>query len=363
MESILRMTLGIGKDPMKPSDGNVRRGLEAVDVLEFDIWEQLGDFLQRLHVAERGCEDQLVAIGGKRIGVPVFDMAAAVWLRGIFQDHFGLSRTSPIYVAGGLEAARSGDEHPQFYPHHFKHERRNDKSLAVLVAEGEIDALYTARAPSTWPSTSVSRLFADPMRAELDYFSKTKIFPPMHVIAVKRKLAEANPGLTLAIFNAFAQAQKNCQGKTVRLGRLVHDVAVAARKSHCYRAAAWQGLLAGGPREEPRDASSHHSLHDRRWPDRECSFTRGIVFRRGHLGNIERSFVARCFFPKGMQAARDGERSQRRNDRSADVGFHEFKQVLDRSAHANASELAHWPKVLESLGHKYCFSFNGLMSA
>ena len=147
-------------------------------------------------------------LAGKRIGIPVFDMAAAVWLRGIFQDHYGLSRTSPIYVAGGLEAARTGDEHPQFYPDRFIHEQRNDKSLAVLLAEGEIDALYTARAPSTWPSASVSRLFEDPMQAELDYFSKTKIFPPMHVVAVKRKHAEANLGLTMAIFNAFAHAQK-----------------------------------------------------------------------------------------------------------------------------------------------------------
>jgi 4,5-dihydroxyphthalate decarboxylase len=146
-------------------------------------------------------------LAGKRIGVPVFDMAAAVWLRGIFQDHFGLARTAPIYVSGGLEAARHGDEHPQFYPKRFQHEERNDKSLAVLLAEGAIDALYTARSPSTWPSASVSRLFDDPMGAELDYYSKTKIFPPMHLIAIKRKLAEANPGLTMAIFKAFAEAQ------------------------------------------------------------------------------------------------------------------------------------------------------------
>jgi 4,5-dihydroxyphthalate decarboxylase len=146
-------------------------------------------------------------LAGKRIGVPVFDMAAAVWLRGIFQDHFGLARTSPIYVAGGLETARTGDEHPQFYPDKFRHEERTDKSLAVLLAEGEIDALYTARAPSTWPSNSVSRLFENPMQAELDYYSKTGIFPPMHLIAVKRTIAESNPGLMLAIFNAFAQAQ------------------------------------------------------------------------------------------------------------------------------------------------------------
>jgi 4,5-dihydroxyphthalate decarboxylase len=147
-------------------------------------------------------------LAGKRIGVPVFDMAAAVWLRGIFQDHFGLPRTAPIYVAGGLEAARSGDEHPQFYPDRFRHEERNDRSLAALLAEGEIDALYTARAPSTWPSPSVRRLFEDPMRVDLDYFAKTGIFPAMHVVAVKRKLAEANPGLLKSVYGAFAQAQK-----------------------------------------------------------------------------------------------------------------------------------------------------------
>jgi 4,5-dihydroxyphthalate decarboxylase len=147
-------------------------------------------------------------LAGKRIGVSVFDMAAAVWLRGIFEDHYDLPRTSPIYVAGGLEAPRTGDEHPQFYPDRFKHETRNDQGLAALLAAGEIDALYTARAPSTWPSASVSRLFEDPMPAELDYFSKTGIFPAMHVIAIKRPLAEANPGLTMAIFQAFAQAQK-----------------------------------------------------------------------------------------------------------------------------------------------------------
>jgi 4,5-dihydroxyphthalate decarboxylase len=147
-------------------------------------------------------------LAGKRIGIPVFDMAAAVWLRGIFQDHFGLPRTAPIYVAGGLEAARTGDEHPQFYPEQFAHEHRSDKSLAVLLAEGEIDALYTARAPSSWPSATVSRLFDQPTEAELGYFLKTGIFPPMHLIAIKRTIAESNPGLPRAVFDAFTQAQK-----------------------------------------------------------------------------------------------------------------------------------------------------------
>jgi 4,5-dihydroxyphthalate decarboxylase len=146
-------------------------------------------------------------LAGKRIGVPVFDMAAAVWLRGIFQDHFGLPRTAPIYVSGGLENARRGDEHPQLHPGHFRHEERTDESLAILLAKGEIDALYTARAPSTWPSATVKRLFERPMEVDLEYFSKTGIFPPMHLVAIKRSIADSAPGLTAAIFESFARAQ------------------------------------------------------------------------------------------------------------------------------------------------------------
>jgi 4,5-dihydroxyphthalate decarboxylase len=152
-------------------------------------------------------------LAGKRIGVPVFDMAAAVWLRGIFQDHYGLPRTAPIYVSGGLEAPRREDEHPQIYPSQFAFEERRDASLAQLLAKGEIDALYTARAPSTWPSQSVGRLFDNPIEAELAYFNKTGIFPAMHIVAIKRPLAAAYPDLPMAVFKAFAKAQEIAQGR------------------------------------------------------------------------------------------------------------------------------------------------------
>jgi 4,5-dihydroxyphthalate decarboxylase len=152
-------------------------------------------------------------LSGKRIGIPVFDMAAAVWLRGIFAEHFGLERTAPIYVSGGLEEARRGEEHPQHYPAEFRIEHVTDRSLADLLAMGHIDALYTARAPSTWPSPNVERLFPDPIAAELHYFEQTRIFPPMHIVAIKRPLVERHPGLARSVFDAFGAAQRLAQAK------------------------------------------------------------------------------------------------------------------------------------------------------
>jgi hypothetical protein len=45
-----------------------------------------------------------------------------------------------------------------------------------------------------------------------------------------------------------------------------------------------------------------------------------------------------------MQAARHGERSHHRDNSSADVGFHEFKEVLDRPAHGKKP--LNWPTGL-----------------
>jgi len=162
-------------------------------------------------------------LAGKRIGTMVWDMAAAVWLRGIFAEFHGLPIAAPIYVNAGLNEPRHGEDHPQFYPAGVTVEHVTDRSLSDMLATGEIDALYTARAPDSFFSAPerVGRLFADPMAAELDYFRATGICPPMHLVAVKAALVEAHPGLPRALFDGFAESQ--------RLARLrLHDSATLA---------------------------------------------------------------------------------------------------------------------------------------
>lgn len=162
-------------------------------------------------------------LAGKRIGTMVWDMAAAVWLRGIFDEHFGLPARSPIYVSAGAEAPRTGDDHPQEYPPGYTIEHRADASLSAMLESGEIDALYTARAPSSFFNAPdrVGRLFADSVTAELDFFRRTGLHPAMHLIAVKRPLVEANPWLPMALYRAFAEAQAVAQAR-------LHDSATLA---------------------------------------------------------------------------------------------------------------------------------------
>ena len=54
-----------------------------------------------------------------------------------------------------------------------------DQTLVAMLREGELDALFTARAPSSFINGEphISRLFADTRAAERAYYQKTGLFP------------------------------------------------------------------------------------------------------------------------------------------------------------------------------------------
>src|SRR5204863_9814480 len=84
------------------------------------------------------------------------------------------------------------------------------KTLSQMLETGEIDAMYTPRAPSSFISGSgkVRRLFQNYAAVEREYFQKTKIFPIMHVIAIRRDVYEENPWVAQSLFKAFMLAQR-----------------------------------------------------------------------------------------------------------------------------------------------------------
>jgi len=148
---------------------------------------------------------------GKRIGNPEYQMTAPVWIRGILSDEYGVPVTSSTYFQGGEEEPGRPEKLPLKLPPEIQvRPIPLDRTLAAMIASGEIDALYATRAPSTFKTApdKVRRLFENYQAAEREYFQKTKIFPIMHVIAIRRDVYEENPWVAQSLFKAFMLAQR-----------------------------------------------------------------------------------------------------------------------------------------------------------
>jgi len=150
-------------------------------------------------------------LAGKRIGVPEYQMTAPVWIRGILQDEYGVDAASPEYCTGGEEEPGRDEKIRLDLPTKVRVRPIGaDKTLAGMLADGELDALHTARMPSTFVSRpgTVRRLFENYAEVEKAYFRKTRIFPIMHTVVIRRELYDANRWIAQSLLKAFTQAQR-----------------------------------------------------------------------------------------------------------------------------------------------------------
>jgi 4,5-dihydroxyphthalate decarboxylase len=150
-------------------------------------------------------------LAGKRIGTPEYQMTAPVWIRGILADEYGVDPASPAYVTGGEEEPGRDEKLKLELPAKFRIERLGpQQTLAAMIAAGEIDALYTARTPSTYRTRpgAVRRLFENYVEVERAWFRKTRIFPIMHTVVIRRELYRAHPWIAQSLQKAFIAAQR-----------------------------------------------------------------------------------------------------------------------------------------------------------
>lgn len=82
------------------------------------------------------------------------------------------------------------------------------KNLSQMLADGEIDAIFSATKPSSLDTSpdKVTHLFPNYKEVEAEYFARTNIFPIMHVVAIKRAVYEANPWIAKTLTKAFAKS-------------------------------------------------------------------------------------------------------------------------------------------------------------
>jgi 4,5-dihydroxyphthalate decarboxylase len=147
---------------------------------------------------------------GKRVGVPEYAMTLALWVRGILSDSFGVDVSKLRYRTGGLNVPGRVERLVLDLPSDLEvMPLGEDVSLNAAILDGDLDAIIAPAPPQAFVegNTLVQRLIKNPGPAEQAYFKKTGIFPIMHIVGVKRDVAEAHPDLCPALISAFGDAR------------------------------------------------------------------------------------------------------------------------------------------------------------
>ncbi|HEV8020295.1 MAG TPA: hypothetical protein VGP41_03460 [Candidatus Lustribacter sp.] len=154
-------------------------------------------------------------LAGKRIGVPLYTMTAAVFQRGLLEHDCGVDLSGVHWVQGATnEATSHGDPTamPLLAPVDIE-QNASGRSLSDLLDAGEVDAVIGTSIPKAMATNpDIVRLFPDFRAVEQDYYRRTHIFPIMHTLVVQRSVYDRDPSLGPRLYKAF-DAAKNLSRK------------------------------------------------------------------------------------------------------------------------------------------------------
>lgn len=173
---------------------------------------------------------------GKRVGIPEWAQTAGIYARGLLQHEYGVDLASISWLQAGVHQPGRVEKVQLALPAGVRVRPVSDKSLAQMLASGELDAAISARDPGG------ERLFRDYIPVEAAYFAKTRIYPIMHVLVLRREVYERDRWIAMNLLKAFDEAKRR---SVARLGDIsVSHVALPWLAEHASR---WRELAGEDP--------------------------------------------------------------------------------------------------------------------
>ncbi len=154
---------------------------------------------------------------GKKVGLPEYQLTANVWARAFLEDDYGVKPSDIHWVRGGIDDAGRPEKISIALPPGVRlTDAPEGRTISQLLIDGEIDAFMAPRTPSpaALKHPKIGWLFPDTEAVAKDYYRRTGIFPIMHLIGIRRTLAEKYPYLPFAVLKAFEKS------KAIALGEL-----------------------------------------------------------------------------------------------------------------------------------------------
>jgi 4,5-dihydroxyphthalate decarboxylase len=147
---------------------------------------------------------------GKKVGSPEWAHSAAVYMRGWMHNDMGVKLEEVHWVQAGANSPGREEKVELDLPQGVKLTRIPDKSLSQLLAAGEIDCAIIARPPTCFLEghPDVVRLFPDYLEMEEEYYQRTRVWPIMHIIAMRKRIVDEHPWAARNLYNAFQESKR-----------------------------------------------------------------------------------------------------------------------------------------------------------
>ena len=149
-------------------------------------------------------------LNGKRIGLPLYTMTAAIWIRGLLMHDYGVGLSTTTWIEGSVNKA-GGYGQPAVFPLVNQvsiASNTSSKSLSQLLAEGDTDAIINPENPQCFGEYShIQRLFPNYKSVEKAYFQNTGIFPMMHLVVLRRDLRERHRFIATSLYKGLVESK------------------------------------------------------------------------------------------------------------------------------------------------------------
>jgi 4,5-dihydroxyphthalate decarboxylase len=183
--------------------GHLRRVDEGDDrFVALPIFILRGFAGRDLYVRKDGPVKRPSDLIGKRVGLYSWVASGSVWYRH-FMVHVGVPLDAVEWWVGDIEGAGETSHVVTLPPD--VNPVAPGRFLAEMLTSGEIDAMWSPPRPRLFhPSHGpLVRLFADYRAADMAYFAATRVFPPLHLVVLRRAVWENSPWVARALTDAF----------------------------------------------------------------------------------------------------------------------------------------------------------------
>lgn len=156
-----------------------------------------------LYVRKDGPVKTAADLRGKRVGMYDWVASGSIWYRH-FLNFIGVPPEGLQWTIGEVDGARITN-HAYTLPEGVK---ATPRPLSELLIEGELDAIYSPPRPHRYHPVDgpIVRLFPDIRSVERDYFRQTGMFPPQHLVVLKRSVWDAHKWIASSLTDAFVRA-------------------------------------------------------------------------------------------------------------------------------------------------------------